>query len=132
MDKSEFLKLETAYLGHIITKNGIKPNPDKIVAIQNYPIPTTPKEIKQFLGLIGYYRKFIPNFAKLTKPLTQCLKKGRKIIINSEYQNCFEHCKKLLINDPVLQYPDFTKEFILTTDASNVALGAVLSQGVIG
>lgn len=132
LDKSEFLKLETSYLGHVITKDGIKPNPDKIIAIQNYPIPTTPKEIKQFLGLVGYYRKFIPDFARITKPLTQCLKKGRKVVINSDYTESFEKCKSLITNDPILQYPDFSKDFILTTDASNFALGAILSQGPIG
>lgn len=132
MDKSEFLKLETAYLGHVISRDGIKPNPDKISAIQNYPIPKTPKEIKQFLGLVGYYRKFIPDFARLTKPLTHCLKKGNKITMNPQYVESFEKCKTLLTNDPILKYPDFSKEFILTTDASNVAIGAILSQGPIG
>lgn len=132
MDKSEFLKLETNFLGHVICRDGVKPNPDKIKAIQNYPIPKTPTEIKRFLGLLGYYRKFIPDFARLTKPLTQCLKKGSKIVLDQNYNNCFEHCKRLLTNDPILQYPDFTREFILTTDASNVAIGAVLSQGTIG
>jgi transposase InsO family protein len=132
MDKSEFLKLETAYLGHIIGKDGIKPNPDKISVINNYPIPKSPKEIKQFLGLLGYYRKFIPDFAKITKPLTKCLKKGQKITFEPEYINSFETCKTLLTNDPILQYPDFSKEFLLTTDASNFAIGAVLSQGPVG
>lgn len=133
MDKSEFLKLETAYLGHIISKDGIKPNPDKITAIQKFPIPKTATEIKRFLGLLGYYRKFIPDFARITKPMTQCLKKGSKITFNdANYVNCFEKCKTLLTNDPILQYPDFDKDFILTTDASNFAIGAVLSQGVIG
>ena len=132
MDKSEFLKLETAYLGHVISRDGIKPNPDKISAIKKYPIPKTPKEIKQFLGLLGYYRKFIPDFARITKPLTKCLKKGNKITLDPEYVNSFEKCKTLLTNDPILQYPDFSREFILTTDASNVAIGAVLSQGPIG
>lgn len=132
LDKSEFLKLETAYLGHIISKDGVKPNPDKISAIQNYPLPKTSTEIKRFIGLLGYYRKFIPDFAKVTKPMTQCLKKGSKITLNENYVECFEKCKTLLINDPILQYPDFSKEFILTTDASNFAIGAVLSQGVIG
>lgn len=132
LDKTEFLKLETAYLGHVISREGIKPNPDKITAIQNYPLPKTPTEIKRFLGLIGYYRKFIPDFARLTKPLTQCLKKGSRITLNTEYRNCFEKCKTLLTNDPILQYPDFSKKFILTTDASNLAIGAVLSQGPIG
>lgn len=133
MDKSEFLKLETSYLGHVISKDGIKPNPDKISAIQNFPIPKTATEIKRFLGLVGYYRKFIPDFARITKPMTQCLKKGSKITYNNaNYIDCFEKCKSLLTNDPILQYPDFTKDFILTTDASNFAIGAVLSQGTIG
>lgn len=132
MDKSEFLKLETEFLGHIIGRDGVKPNPNKIQAIQNYPLPKTTTEIKRFLGLLGYYRKFIPNFARVTKPLTNCLKKGNKITLDQNYKNCFEHCKTLLTNDPILQYPDFSKDFILTTDASNVAIGAVLSQGNIG
>jgi hypothetical protein len=101
MDKSEFLKLETAYLGHVISKDGVKPNPDKISAIKNYPLPKTPTEIKRFLGLIGYYRKFIPNFARIAKPMTQCLKKGSKINFNQEYIDCFEQCKALLVNDPI-------------------------------
>lgn len=132
MDKSEFLKLETEFLGHVICKEGVKPNPNKIKAIEKYPLPKTPTEIKRFLGLLGYYRKFIPDFARLTKPLTQCLKKGSKISLNQNYINCVDHCKTLLTNDPILQYPDFTREFVLTTDASNVAIGAVLSQGTIG
>ncbi|CAK1600980.1 unnamed protein product [Parnassius mnemosyne] len=132
MDKSEFLKLETAYLGHIISSEGVNPNPDKKAAIEKYPIPKSPKEIKQFLGLLGYYRKFIPDFAKITKPLKQCLKKGKKITYDSDYVNRFEKCKTLLTNDPILKYPDFSKEFILITDAWNFAIGAVLSQGPIG
>lgn len=132
LDKSEFLRKEVAYLGHIVTPDGVKPNPDKIVAIKNYPIPKTTKQIKGFLGLLGYYRRFINNFAKLTKPLTKCLKKGAKIVHNDEFLSCFETCRNLLINEPILQYPDFSKPFNLTTDASNVAIGAVLSQGPIG
>lgn len=132
MDKSEFLKHETPYLGHIITPQGVKPNPDKIAAIVKYPMPKTSKQIKGFLGLLGYYRRFIPDYARITKPLTKCLKKGAKITLSPEYVECFEHCKTLLTNDPILQYPDFTKDFILTTDASNFALGAILSQGPVG
>nr|CAH7756694.1 unnamed protein product [Callosobruchus chinensis] len=79
LDKSEFLKKETAFLGHVVTPNGVKPNPDKITAILRYPLPKTTREIKQYLGLIGYYRQFIKNFAKITRPLTQCLKKGAEI-----------------------------------------------------
>lgn len=132
LDKSEFLKREVAYLGHVITPNGVKPNPDKIKAVLKYPIPKSTKEIKGFLGLVGYYRKFIKDFAKITKPLTVCLKKGREIKHTPEFINAFQNCQQILTNDPILQYPDFSKPFILTTDASNVALGAILSQGSIG
>lgn len=132
LDKSEFLKKEVAYLGHVVTPQGVKPNPDKIRAIKEFPLMSTTKQIKGFLGLIGYYRKFIKDFAKLTKPLTKCLKKGAKIVHNQEFLTCFETCKNILTNEPILQYPDFNKPFNLTTDASNVALGAILSQGPIG
>lgn len=132
LDKSEFLQRNVKFLGHIITPDGIKPNPDKIMAIQKFPIPKTPKEIKSFLGLIGYYRKFIRDFAKITKPLTTCLKKGAKIEHNENFLKSFETCKNILTNDPLLQYPDFDKPFVVTTDASKYALGAILSQGVIG
>lgn len=132
LDKSEFMKKELAFLGHIVTTGGIKPNPDKIQAIKCFPIPKTQKEIKSFLGLLGYYRKFIKDFAKLVKPLTVCLKKGKTVELTEEYTKTFKTCKDILTNDPILQYPDFSKPFVLTTDASNVAIGAVLSQGPIG
>lgn len=134
LNKSEFMKRDTAYLGHIVTPEGIKPNPDKVYAIKKNPIPKTTREIKRFLGLLGYYRKFIPNFSKLTKPFTSCLKKGApKIDINNpKYINTFKICQEILMNDPILSYPDFEKDFIITTDSSNFAIGAVLSQGPIG
>lgn len=129
LDKSEFLHKEVAYLGHKITRDGVMPNPDKVEAVKNFPVPRTQKEIKSFLGLAGYYRKFIKDFAKITKPLTSCLKKNSKIEHTPSFMQSFNHLKTLLINAPILKYPDFTKPFVLTTDASNVALGAVLSQG---
>lgn len=132
LDKSEFLRKEIEFLGHIVSTEGIKPNPGKISAVKEFPTPRTPKQLKSFLGLLGYYRKFIPNFAKITKPLTVCLKKGNAIKLTEDYRKTVEMCKNLLCNDPILQYPDFSKDFILTTDASNYALGAVLSQGQIG
>lgn len=129
LDKSEFACKSVAFLGHIITDKGIKPNPSKIEAIQKFPIPKNIKEIKSFLGLVGYYRRFISNFAKIVQPMTKCLKKGTKIETNNpEYQSAFQKCKQIITNAPVLQYPDFNKPFCLTTDASNVALGGVLSQ----
>jgi len=82
--------------------------------------------------MIGYYRKPIKDFAKITKSLTKQLKAKKDIEIEEGFTKMFEYCKTLLCNDPELQYPDFDKPFILTTNASNVALGAVLSQGKMG
>ena len=133
LEKTEFLRKEVTYLGHVVTDQGVRPDPSKIKAISKYPIPSTTTEIKSFLGLLGYYRRFIANFADVTKPMTRCLKKGNVIDINDpEYIACFEKCKTLLANDPILQYPDFSKPFSLTTDASSVAIGCVLSQNVNG
>lgn len=129
LDKSEFLKKETEFLGHIVTTAGVKPNPKKIECVVNFPIPKTTKQIKQFLGLTGYYRKFIKDYSLIAKPMTKYLKKDCKMNIDDpEYQKSFNTLKTLLTHDPILKYPDFTKTFTLTTDASNYALGAVLSQ----
>lgn len=128
LDKCEFLRKEVEFLGHIVTPEGIRPNKKKIEAIKNFPIPKTAREIKSFLGLLGYYRRFIKNFAKLTKPLTKCLKKNEKIEHTQEFLDCVNLCKNVLISEPVLAYPDFEKDFELTTDASGFAIGAILSQ----
>jgi len=129
LDKCEFMKKETEFLCHIVTTTGIKPNPKKISAIINFPIPKTPKEIKSFLGLCGFYRKFIPIFANIVIPMTIKLKKGATINIKDKpYIEAFEKMKILITSDPILIYPDFSKSFSLTTDASNMAIGAVLSQ----
>lgn len=132
LDKSEFLRKETSWLGHVITPEGVKPNPDKILAIKKWALPRTDKELRGFLGILGYYRKFIGRLSEITKPLTQCLRKGEKLTHSKEFIEAFEKCKTILTSSHVLQYPDFSKPFILTTDASNYSLGAVLSQGPIG
>jgi hypothetical protein len=129
LDKTEFFKRELLYLGHVISEEGIKPNPLKLAAIKEFPLPKNAKEIKQFLGLTGYYRKMIRDYAKIAKPLTQALRKDVPVNIKDrEYIKAFNHLKELLQNEPILKLPDFSKSFILTTDASNFALGAVLSQ----
>lgn len=129
LDKSEFCKRETQFLGHIVTQDGVKPNPSKVDCVVNYPIPKNQKQIKQFLGLTGYYRKFIKDYSHLAKPMTKYLKKDAKMNIDDlSYRQSFDNLRKILTNDPILIYPDFTKIFTLNTDASNYALGAVLSQ----
>lgn len=129
--KCSFLRKECLYLGHIITEDGIKPDPAKIECVSKFPQPKNSKDIKSFLGLVGYYRKFIQDFAKIAKPLTKLLKKDEKFIWDNECSISFQTLKQSIISPPVLQYPDFSKEFIITTDASNYAIGAILSQGKI-
>ena len=92
LDKTNFLHKEVAFLGHVVSPDGIKPNPDKIRAVKEYPLPKTAKEIKQFIGLAGYYRKSIKDFAKVAHPITSKLKKGNKIDVhNEEYMyQCFQ------------------------------------------
>ena len=132
LDKSEFLHKEVAFLGHVVTTEGVKPNPEKINVIQNWPIPKSEKELKGFLGVMGYYRKFIKDFARIAKPLTNCLRKGEAIEHTKTFIDAFQKCKSILTSSQILIYPDFEKPFILTTDASNFAIGAVLSQGPVG
>jgi len=100
-------------------------------AVRQFPRPKTPKNIKHFLGLAGYYRRFIPNFSTLAKPLTNLLKNDTRFDWTSAQEQSFETLKQKLCKDPVLQYPDFSKPFILTTDASGIAVGGILSQGEI-
>lgn len=127
-DKCEFLRQEICYLGHVISENGVKPNPEKLKVLKEYVPPKSPKQIKQFLGLVGYYRRFIPNFSKISQNLTKLLRKDVKFEWGTNQQNAFEELIKCLMMEPILQYPDFNKEFNLTVDASNYALGAILSQ----
>lgn len=115
-----------------MTCDGVKPNPDKIEIIKKWPIPTDDKQLRGFLRILGYYRKFIKDFAKIAKPLAQALRKGKKITHDKEFVDAFERCRNILTSSDILQYPDFEKPFVLTTDASNFAVGAVLSQGRIG
>jgi hypothetical protein len=131
-DKCEFLKEELNYLGHIVTSEGVKPDDQKIKAVVEFPTPQTQKDIKSFLGLAGYYRKFIADFSAIARPLTQLLKKENNWIWTEKEQTSFDLLKLKLTNTPLLQYPDFSKQFILTTDASSYALGAILSQGKLG
>ena len=133
IDKCEFLKREVVYLGHIITQDGVKPCPDKIKAVKEFPVPKTVRNVQQFLGLANYYRRFIEKFSFIAKPLFDLLRKENKGINWTKIeQEAFDKLKDALCKAPVLQYPDFNKKFIITTDASGYGVGAILSQGEIG
>jgi len=128
--KCSFLRKEVLYLGHVISETGISPDPSKIDCIETYPKPKNAKDIKFFLGLLNYYRRFVDNFAKIAKLLTYLLKKNVEFNWTDKCDHAFMELKNKLINQPLLTYPDWEKgEFNLMTDASQYAIGAVLSQG---
>ncbi len=128
LSKCKFLRQEVEYLGHIITRDGLKPNPSHVAAVAEYPTPQSVKDVQQFVGLASYYRRFIPNFAKVACPLHALTRKGEQIQWTPECQESFTTLKEKLTSAPVLAYPDFDKDFVLKTDASVRGLGAVLSQ----
>ncbi|CAG2205409.1 Retrovirus-related Pol polyprotein from transposon 17.6 [Mytilus edulis] len=115
-------------LGYIISEEGIATDPEKIKVVQNWPVPTNPTEVRSFLGLCSYYRKFIKNVASIAKCLHVLTEKGKRFEWISDCQHAFDLLKIKLKNAPILTHPNFNKEVILDTDASNVALGSVLSQ----
>ncbi|PNF43271.1 hypothetical protein B7P43_G00916 [Cryptotermes secundus] len=108
------------------------PDPRKTEAVRNFPEPKTVKELKGFLGLSSYYRRFIHNYSRVAKPLYELLKKDAVYDWKEPQQNAFQTLKELLVTAPILQYPDFSRPFIITADASGDAAGCVLSQGEIG
>lgn len=128
--KCEFMRKEILYLGHIISSEGISPDPEKISTIKQYPQPQNADQTKRFIAFANYYRRFIKNFAHLAAPLNHLTRKGVTFTWTNECQTSFLKLKECLANPPVLQYPDFsdTNKFILKTDASGYALGAVLSN----
>jgi hypothetical protein len=130
--KCEFFRKEISYLGHIIEPAGVRPDKKRVRAIRDFSEPRTTRELKGFLGLAGYYRRFIPNFSKIAKPLTELLKENVPYVWDDKTEAAFNNLKTLLTTEPLLQNPDFTRPFVLTTSASNDAIGAVLSQGPVG
>ena len=132
MDKCEFLQKELKYLGHTTTLSGIKPQKEKIEKILNLNEPKNVKQIQSFLGITGYYRKFLKNYGKIAKPLTKLLKKNQKFIFDEKCKNSFETLKSKITSAPILQYPADNKMFSITTDASNLAIGGVLTQSYDG
>ena len=144
--KCQLFKQQVKYLGHMVSKDGILPNPDKLTAVSDWPIPTTETELRGFLGLASYYRRFVPGFAKIASPLhsmtgnvaksagrsAQKKKGNSKRNISAEWTEkhteAFNQLKDKLTSAPILGFPDFTAPYILETDASLKGLGAVLSQ----
>ena len=126
--KCELLRKEVSYLGHIVSAEGVATDPKKVDSVALWPVPRDVGEVRSFLGLTGYYRQYVPNYADIARPLTQLTKKDSSWSWSSEAQGAFETLKGLMQQAPILRYPDPSREYILDTDASNGAVGAVLSQ----
>lgn len=127
-DKCEFLKKQILYLGHVISEQGILPDPDKTKTIENFPVPKTADEVKRFVAFANYYRKFIPNFASIAIPLNELCRKNVQFKWTLQCENSFQKLKECLIKPPILDYPDLSpnNQFILKTDASSFSVGSVL------
>ena len=119
---------KVSYLGHIVSEQGIAVDPSKTKRIATWPVPESTREVQQFMGLANYYRRFIQDFATLARPLHQLTEKGASFRWMPDCEHAFCELKRRLTSAPILVFPDFSKPFILDTDASATGLGAVLSQ----
>lgn len=130
--KCQFFKDEVIFLGHKCTPNGILLDESKTEAVQKYPRPINKDEVKRFTAFANYYRRFIKNFAELAAQLNKLTRKSSEFVWSKDCERSFNTIKHILISPPLLQFPDFSKKFIVTVDASKIACGAVLSQNFNG
>ena len=126
--KTHFAQKEIPFLGHVVSEQGIQVNPAKVAAVKNFPVPTMLKKLRGFLGLCGYYRSFIKDFAKIARPMHRLQQKDMPYIWDARCQIAFDTLKQALITSPILTFPDFDQPFYVMTDACLDGLGAVLAQ----
>ncbi|GJU53223.1 putative reverse transcriptase domain-containing protein [Tanacetum coccineum] len=126
--KCEFRLQEVHFLVHMVNHDGIHMDPSKIEVVKSWKAPTTPSEVRSFLGLAGYYRRFIENFSKIVKPLTSLTQKNQKYKCGEKQKEAFQTLKENLCNAPILSLPDGVEDFVVYYDASNQGLGCVLMQ----
>ena len=127
-EKCSFFKKHIQYLGHLVSEKGFEPLPEKLESISKMTAPRTGKEVKQFLGFIGYYRKFVPHFADISQPLTKLKHHNVVFEWTDQCSKAFNHLPELLMEYPILRYPDPKQGYILYTDASGIGWSGVLKQ----
>jgi transposase InsO family protein len=128
LTKCKFAQTSVKFLGHIVSQGQIQPNPEKVSAIDRWQRPKDVTGVRSFLGCVGWYRRFIDHFAEKAHPLFQLTKKNARFEWTDECQRSFDILKKALMTEPILVAPDNTKDFVLETDASDIAIGAALKQ----
>lgn len=126
--KCEFWLEKVHFFGHMVNKDGIHVDPSKIEAVKNWRRPKTPSEIRQFLGMAGYYRRFIENFSRIAQPLTLLTKTERKFEWSDRQEQAFQTLKNILCEAPILAIPDGVEDFVVYCVASGQGLGCVLMQ----
>jgi hypothetical protein len=126
--KCTFACESIAYLGYMISATRVSTDPSKVQAIVDWPTPSCVEELRGFLGLAGYYRKFVRNFGIMAKPLTDLLKKDQLFVWTTSHVEAFQLLKDALCSAPILALPDFSQPFHLDTDASGTGVGAILHQ----
>lgn len=127
-DKCKFCRSELKYVGYIVNRSGLSVDPEKVSAIVDMAIPRTPKQVRSFLGMVSYYRRFVPCLSEMVNPLTNLTKKNAKFKWTPECQFSFEKVKNALVSAPILACPNFEKPYFLHCDASSYGLGCVLTQ----
>ncbi|XP_028796985.1 uncharacterized protein LOC114752106 [Neltuma alba] len=128
LSKCEFWSNEVKFLGDVITQDGVAVDPSKVEAVLNWEQPKTVTEIQSFLGLAGYYRRFIKDFSRIAQPLTKLTRKNQQFMWYDKCEASFQELKRRLTSTPVLIIPDPTLSYVVYTDASKQGLGCVLIQ----
>ena len=133
--KCNFFRKQLKYLGYVVDCNGLQPDPEKIDAIKSYPTPTNRKEVRRFIGAASWYRRFIPNFSSIASPLNKLTSEGKNsppFHWSPDADKAFRSLKERLVSTPILSCPDYSQPFEVHTDASDVGIGAVLTQSIEG
>jgi hypothetical protein len=128
LPKCKFAQTTIDYLGYRVDGSGLRPNPDKVKSLQEFPIPKKQKNVRQFLASVGFYRQFIHDFSGISAPLSNLLRKNRKWSWGNAEQAAFDKLKSAMLSAPILKHPDFSKQFEIHTDASIESIAGVLMQ----
>ena len=126
--KCAFAGQRVTFLGHVVSPEGVATDPEKTRKVREWPQPTSVKEVRQFLGLVSYYRSFIKDFSQIAKPLYRLTEKTSVFVWTEDCEDAFQQLRTRLVTSPILAFPDHKRPFILDTDASDVGIRAVLSQ----